>query len=135
MSSQLHTQISRLAASFADAILDAIRDLPLEELLASRPAPRRAAARSLKAPAVAHRMTTTAKSSGRLPRRSAADIAKQVDRVVALVKKRKDGLRAEQIRVELGLLPKEMPRVLKEGLTAKKLTCKGQKRATTYFAK
>jgi hypothetical protein len=30
---------------------------------------------------------------------------------------------------------KEMPRILKLGLTAKKLSAKGQKRATTYFAK
>jgi hypothetical protein len=55
--------------------------------------------------------------------------------VVALVKKHPKGLRAEQIRVELGLQAKEMPRVLKDGLAAKKLTCKGQKRATTYFAR
>jgi hypothetical protein len=51
------------------------------------------------------------------------------------VKKHRGGLRAEQIRAELGMLPKEMPRVLKDGLAARKLTSKGQKRATTYFAK
>jgi hypothetical protein len=33
------------------------------------------------------------------------------------------------------MLAKEMPRILKEGLSTKKLTSKGQKRATTYFAK
>ena len=33
------------------------------------------------------------------------------------------------------MLAKEMPRILKEGLATKKLTSKGQKRATTYFAK
>lgn len=30
---------------------------------------------------------------------------------------------------------KEMPRILKEGLSARVLRTKGQKRATTYFAK
>jgi Fic family protein len=54
--------------------------------------------------------------------------------VVALVKGKKDGLRAEQIRAALKMQSKEMPRVLKEGLAKKKLKSKGQKRATTYFA-
>jgi hypothetical protein len=44
-------------------------------------------------------------------------------------------MRAEQIRSTLGLQAKEMPRILKEGLSTKKLTSKGQKRATTYFVK
>ena len=57
-----------------------------------------------------------------------------LDGVVALVKKHKEGLRAEQIRSELALVAKEMPRVLKEGLSSRRLKSKGQKRATTYFA-
>jgi DNA-directed RNA polymerase specialized sigma subunit len=73
-------------------------------------------------------------SSGRLPRRSADDIAQVLDSVTSLVKKHKEGLRAEQIREELGLQAKELPRVLKEGLSSRKLKSKGQKRATTYFA-
>ena len=54
--------------------------------------------------------------------------------MLALVKGKKDGLRAEQIRATLKMQSKEMPRVLKEGLAKKKLKTKGQKRATTYFA-
>ena len=42
--------------------------------------------------------------------------------------------RAEEIRSKLGMQAKEMPRILKQGLAAKKLTSKGHKRATTYFA-
>jgi len=72
--------------------------------------------------------------SGRLPRRSSEDIAKALDGVVALVKKHKEGLRAEEIRANLGMEAKEMPRVLKDGLAKKKLRAKGQKRATTYTA-
>jgi len=75
-----------------------------------------------------------ARKSGRLKRRSPAEIAKALDRVVALVKSKKDGLRAEQIRASLGMQAKEMPRVLQEGLAKKKLKAKGQKRATTYTA-
>jgi predicted HTH transcriptional regulator len=72
--------------------------------------------------------------TGRLKRRSADDIAKALDRVVALVKKHKAGLRAEEIREQLKMQSKEMPRVLKDGLAKKKLKSKGQKRATTYMA-
>ena len=75
-----------------------------------------------------------ARKSGRLARRSIEDITKALDQVVALVKGKKDGLRAEQIRAALKMQSKEMPRVLKEGLDKKKLKAKGQKRATTYFA-
>jgi hypothetical protein len=83
-----------------------------------------------KAPA----MTKPSRSSVRLPRRSPEDIAAAVGQVVALVKKHKEGLRAEQIRSELALQAKEMPRILKEGLEKRSLRSKGQKRATTYFA-
>ncbi len=146
MPTPIHAHLHQLAATFADSVLAAIRSSSLDELLAesgSDGAPRRGAAThgfrkqartSAAAPAVAKRMPAP-KSSGRLPRRSPQEIAELVDRVVALVKRHKDGLRAEQIRVELGLQAKEMPRVLKEGVAAKKLTSKGQKRATTYFAR
>jgi hypothetical protein len=69
--------------------------------------------------------------SGRLQRRSPEDIANALASVVALVKSKKNGLRAEEIRKALKMQSKEMPRVLKEGLAKKKLKSKGQKRATT----
>lgn len=72
--------------------------------------------------------------SGRLPRRSDTEIAAALDQVVALVRKTKEGMRAEAIREGLGLQSKEMPRILKRGLSTKKLKSKGQKRATTYLA-
>jgi len=71
---------------------------------------------------------------GRLARRTPADIAKALGEIVALVKTKKAGLRSEEIRKALKLDVREVPRVLKEGLTKKKLRSKGQKRATTYFA-
>ena len=62
-------------------------------------------------------------------------IAKMLDRIVLLVKTQKNGLRAEEIRSKLGMQAKEMPRILKEGISTKKLTSKGHKRATTYAAR
>jgi hypothetical protein len=72
---------------------------------------------------------------GRLRRRSEEDIQAGLNKIVLLVKTHKEGMRAEEIRSKLGMLPKEMPRILKEGIAKKKLTSKGNKRATTYFAK
>jgi hypothetical protein len=88
----------------------------------------RTAARAMPAPA-------TGAPTGRLQRRSAEDISKTLEVVVSLLGSRKNGLRAEQIRAELNMQAKELPRILKEGLSRKKLRTVGQKRATTYFVK
>jgi hypothetical protein len=128
----LRSNLAVLAASFANDVLDAIRGASLEELLAEtggsggRRGPGRPRG-SRTAPS-----TTRGRKSGRLARRSPEQIAKALDQVVALVKGKKEGLRAEQIRAALKMESKEMPRVLKEGLAKKKLKAKGQKRATTY---
>jgi hypothetical protein len=137
MTTSLRSTLNNLAASFADSILEAIRGASLDELVSTeRPARSngrgpRAQATATEAPAPAKRP----RSSGRLHRRSPEEIAKTLDQVVSLVKKNPEGLRAEQIRQELGLQAKEMPRILKEGLDKKTLRSRGQKRATTYFAK
>ena len=81
------------------------------------------------------RSRNRARSGGRLPRRSAGEIEATLDKIVALLKKHKEGMRAEAIRVASRCRPRRCPRILKEGLATKKLTSKGQKRATTYFAK
>jgi hypothetical protein len=133
----LRSSLDALTASFTHSILEAIRSASLDELLVapggggSRAG--RATARRAVVPAAA-KPAPKKTPSGRLARRSADDIAAALEGVVALVKKNKKGLRAEQIRVELGLEAKELPRILKEGLAAKRLRSKGQKRATTYYA-
>jgi hypothetical protein len=131
----LRTQLNDLAMTFTDGVIDAIRATSLEELLRESGS-RSRAGRADMAPKAAAKATPTAasSSSGRLRRRSPDDITAELERIVALVSKHREGLRAEQIRTELGLQAKELPRVLKEGLGAKKLRSKGQKRATTYFA-
>jgi hypothetical protein len=132
MSNSLHSRLSELATSFADAVLAAARASTLDELIGP-PAHGQHKALSPQKGSVS-KPTTTTKSSGRLHRRSADEVANTLEHVVRLVKGRKEGLRAEQIREELGLQRKEMPRVLQQGLATRKLTCKGRKRATTYFA-
>jgi hypothetical protein len=136
MTTSLQSTLNSLAVSFADSILQAIRGASLDELVQSN-GKNRLNGRSSQTEAATPSGTGAKKpsqGSGRLPRRSAQDIAKVASQIVSLVKKHKGGLRAEQIRSELGLQPKEMPRILKEGLANKLLKSKGQKRATTYFA-
>ncbi|MGH7439932.1 MAG: hypothetical protein ACRENE_29945 [Polyangiaceae bacterium] len=130
----LRSHLDALAATFANAVLEAIRGASLEELLAeSGGGSRRGPGRPRKL-ATTSAASSSRRSSGRLARRSPEQIAKALDQVVALVKGKKDGLRAEQIRAALKMESKEMPRVLKEGLAKKKPKAKGQKRATTYTA-
>jgi hypothetical protein len=135
--SNLRNAIDQLAATFANGVINAIRSASFEEIVGlggassasrtSRPA-RAAAATATRAP------RSQVRKGGRLRRRSKAALGAVLDSIVALVGKHPGGLRAEQIRKELGLVAKELPRPLAEGLAAKRLAKKGQKRATTYFA-
>jgi len=96
--------------------------------------PRSKAGRPAKARVAKAAKASAKKSSGRLARRTPEQIKEALSKIVSLVKKAKTGMRAEDIRKELDLLPKEMPRLLKEGLKTKALKSKGEKRATVYSA-
>ena len=132
----LHSTLQDLASAFATSVLEAVRGGSLHELLSETSgAPvRRGPGRPKAVETSGAKPAARASRPGRLKRRSPEDIAQALDQVVALLKKNKTGLRAEQIREQLGMQAKEMPRVLKEGLTKKAFKSKGQKRATTYFA-
>jgi hypothetical protein len=150
MPTSLHSSLNDLAHKFAADVLGAIRAASLGDLQAESggAAVRRASPKgsTTKTPSKASRATVpfkAAKTAGRpvpvakstrLARRSPEDIAKTLDQVVALVKKSKTGLRSEEIRKALALDVREVPRVLKQGVSAKKLKAKGQKRATRYSA-
>ena len=101
-------------------------------------APRRAArstttrARKVAAPA-AVRAKDKGAPLGRLPRRSPEDLAKGVEKVASLLRKKPEGLNAETIKAELGIDKRELPAIFKAGLASKVLKSKGQKRATRYF--
>jgi hypothetical protein len=128
----LQSQIVELTGSLTNAILETIRSASLKELMGS-------GAGQIQQPMLAGRMAALPVGprllpSGRLHRRSLDEIAKTLDSVASLLKRHPQGLRAEQIRNELGLMRKELPRVLKDGLTNKVIRAKGEKRATTYFA-
>jgi len=126
MASSLRSRLGDLASAFAASVVDAIRSSSVEELFAQslggRPGPSRGAPESRR-------------RAGRLPRRSGEDIASVIEQIVELLLQHPKGLRAEEIRASLDLEPKEMPRPLREGLEAGRLTKVGQKRATTYHAK
>jgi hypothetical protein len=130
-STSLHSHLSDLAHSFAESVLAAVRAASLDELVAEGGGRRPAAGGGGEIPTPLRKA-----KGGRLARRTSEEIAQTLDRVVGAVKASKDkGLRAEEIRKALSLDVREVPRVLKEGLRTKKLKAKGQKRATTYFAR
>jgi hypothetical protein len=144
----LRSALDSLAQSFASAVLDAIKGASLADLHAEGGTavgngrrvrgPGRPKGGGVRAqgggggmPDPIHVSPKKGKG-GRLARRSPADIARALDAVVILVRKSTKGLRSEEIRKALKLDVREVPRVLKEGLSKKKLKSKGQKRATTY---
>ncbi|WP_394845142.1 hypothetical protein LZC95_49970 [Pendulispora brunnea] len=137
--SNLKNEINRLAETFAQGVLAAIRGASLDEI--SGGGDGRARSSSAKAPEAARGRGSSApkapgaKRGGRLHRRSEEELGAIGDNIIALLKNHPEGLRAEQIRAELNLDAKELPRPIKDLLAAKKLKTKGQKRATTYFAK
>jgi hypothetical protein len=138
----LRSQLDALAATFANQIVAALQGASLHELVSSGGGGNVGNGRRARVVGGGDReraplSTPPARKgkNGRLPRRSAEEIVATLNKIVLLVKTQKNGLRAEEIRSKLGLLPKEMPRILKEGISTKKLTSKGQKRATTYFVK
>jgi hypothetical protein len=134
--STFQTQIQDLAASFVDQVVNAIRGSSLQELLSpgGREVGNGRKVRSTTEDA-APATSKSPRAPGRLPRRSPDEIKAGLGAIVGLLQKHREGLRAEQIRSNLGLQSKEMPRILKEGISTRVLRSKGQKRATTYFAK
>jgi hypothetical protein len=136
----LKSRLDTLASSFASDVVRAIQGSSLEELLSQVRGAERGPGRPRglhAAPSVPMEASRSggSRTGGRLPRRSPEDIKATLDKVHGLLRASKGGLRAEQIRAALKLDVREMPRVLKEGLATKKLTSKGQKRATTYLAR
>ncbi len=128
MSNQLEATIQKLSHTFAAEIINAIRGMSLDEISALGGAVRRGPGRPAGSPARAPR------SSGRLVRRSTADLGKMVDKIVAVVKANKKGINAEGIRAALKVPRKVLPRPMAMALDSKKIRKKGHKRATMYFS-
>jgi hypothetical protein len=135
--SGLQSTLQSLAASFAADVVRAIQGSSLQDLLGevSGGKGRGPAAQRTNGAAV-HEGGKPRGAAGkrpRLKRRTPDDIAATLQRIVSLLGDKPDGLRAEQIRVELGVEAKELPRPLADGIAARTLRKKGQKRATVYF--
>jgi hypothetical protein len=143
----LHSHLNQIASSFTHAVIEAIREVSLEELVAetgglkgmarsatSTSSPKRGRATSGERAPRRETGPSRRPSRRRLKRRSLDDIRKALGEIVSLVENRPRGMRAEQIRTELGLQPNEMPRILGEGLATRRLRKRGHKRATTYYA-
>lgn len=126
--SSLRSAIEALASAFASDVLAALKSASFEEV-ASLGGARRGPGRP-----VGSGRRLGGGGGGKRRRRSMKDIVSALDDVVRIVSGTSKGLRAEEIREKLGLQSKELPRVLKEGLSTKRLSKKGEKRATTYFA-
>ena len=133
-SASLRSALDALAHSFAAGVLAAVRGASIEDLLAESGGgvARRSAGRPGRSGTTSAGARAKTTKGGRLARRSAEEIGKAVDQVVALVKQSKTGLRSEEIKKALGLDRREVPRILKTAVQAKKLRAKGQKRATVY---
>ena len=67
-------------------------------------------------------------------RRTAEELEQFGKRVFDLLKQRPQGLRIEQINRELGTSTSDLMRPIKKMLDEKRLTKKGDRRATVYFA-
>jgi hypothetical protein len=131
----LRSALDTLASSFANGVLAAIRSASIDDLLSESGATSGRAPSAPRPRAGAPATTAKTTKSGRLRRRSEAEIVKAVDEVVATVRKSKAGMRAEEIRKTLDLDVREVPRILRTAVATKKLKSKGQKRATTYMAR
>jgi hypothetical protein len=135
MSTQLRSTIEQLADAFVSGVLAAMRKAPLEEILdQTGRSVAKAAARATGPRAAAPAAPKAKSKTGRLARRSPEELSKVLDDIVALLQKNPEGLRAEQIRDQLNLISKELPRPLADGVAAGRLRKTGEKRATTYFA-
>jgi hypothetical protein len=129
-SMSLQKAIEALSREFVAGVLAAVRRASLEDIAdVTGQARARAVAR------VSPRKSPGKSKAGRLPRRSAADLEKATEDIVALLGRHPKGLRAEEIRKELELDPRELPRPIQEGLDSKRIGKRGQKRATTYFVR
>ena len=148
----LQNQIQSFADTFARSVIQALRTASIDELgvhargfsakrVSSRTGRRNGHATDASEARVAQKRGPTGQKGkrgrkpGRLARRNESDIAVLAERIVAFVSEHPKGVRAEEIRAGLGLAQNEWPRPLAAALAGKRLRKKGQKRATTYFAK
>jgi len=124
---QIHTRIDifvqELSALVREAAVEAVADA-LQGGRAASPKRRKSAPKK----------ATQRKATGKKRvRRSADDIAKMGERVLAYVKAH-PGVRMEAIAKTMRKETKDLRRSVQDLIASKKLSTKGQKRATAYYA-
>ena len=154
----LKNAIEGLAQQLASGILAAVRSASLDEILSDRGSPaKRGPGRPPKAVTASTPATTKKRGrgrppksaspaasptapkkrgkGGRLPRRSPEDIEKVIGSITKALASAGKGLRSEELQKVLKLDKKEITGPIAQALAAKKISKKGEKRATTYFTK
>ena len=133
----LKNRISALAEEFSAGVLAAIRSASLEEILSEggRSSSHSVVSSTSAAPAEKRGPGRPRGRKSRLARRSPEQIAQVVESIVGALKKHKAGMRSEQLQKLLSLDKKEISGPLTEALSGRKITKKGERRATTYFAR
>jgi hypothetical protein len=134
----LRQVIERQAMDFATNIVRALRGASLDELInvtdrAGSFGPGTAKTKPVTLVVPEGRGRRAAGVRGRLGRRSVEEIEKTLQDIVQVLGRHPQGLRAEELKNELGLDKRELPRPLSDGVKAGLLTKAGRKRATTYF--
>ncbi len=128
----LNATITSLAQNFAQQLVEALRSLSLEEILAGTGF---SAAKRTSAP-TSSKSKSNAKPNAKPKAAPAAHAgALSVDAIVAVLRKHKGGLRAELLRRELGAPKPAFNYHVGKAIAAKRVTKRGVKRATTYTAK
>ena len=126
----LHSMINGLAAEFAQSILAAILSTPLDQLVGQDGSPSELAAQPATRGKVPKAAKPAKRGGGRLVRRSQEDIDAIGVKVLDILGK--DGLRAEDIKTQLKLERKEIPRILKSLIGSRQVKKSGNKRMTVY---
>ena len=131
----LKDAVADLSEAFATMLLEAVGKASLGELADLANGGTSSAPARRGRPVGSTNKTSSKKSAkGKRVRRTVADLDAAASKIVAFVKKHKNGVSAETIREELGLERKELPRPIKHALSQRLISKKGQKRATLYFA-
>ena len=115
----LRSTIESLATEFAAGVLAALRSASLEDVLAQ----------SQSQPIQTAKRLSTRASKGK-----SGDPNATINAIVATLRSANEGLRAEQIRGQLGIDKATVTKALTQALVSKVVTKQGEKRATRYFA-
>jgi hypothetical protein len=134
----LQSAIQNLSARFAIDLVGLLRNATLDELAALGTVPAAASngashAITKAAPRAQANGIPKQLPSGRLRRRTEADLKEMVTEIVDLVKKHPGGVNAESIRADLKIERRELPKPLGMALATKKIKKQGRKRGTLYI--